>query len=343
MQRLSRLSTPDSVVDGVLVRVALELAEAVTVDGVLDTLTRELTAAVARASECTISTWDPAGDQLVVAAVGYAEEWPEEDERGKRYALGDYPGLRDLLHHHGSYLQYRASDPALPKRVRAQLAGWGWQTWVSFPLVVGGDAVGVIEVVDYQSAEHWSRADVRFCQALASLAAVSIRNAQLMADLRDLADRDPLTGLLNHRAFYQALEQQHAQSLRTGESLAVLVADLDEFKAHNDQYGHLHGDETLRRVAEVILRLTRTGGIAGRIGGDEFALVLPNAAITDLETIAHRLITGLQDTAGLSASVGITVDPISSRSYLDIVDRADHALRVAKDTGKRGVRIADAA
>jgi diguanylate cyclase (GGDEF)-like protein len=283
------------------------------------------------------------GDQLVVAAVGYADEWPEEDERGKRYALGDYPGLRDLLHRHGDYVQYRAADPNLPERVRAQLAEWGWQTWLSVPLVVSGEAVGVIEVVDYQSAEPWSTTDVRFCQALASLAAVSVRNAQLVEELRDLADRDPLTGLLNHRAFYQALEQQHARSLRTGEPLAVLVADLDEFKAHNDQYGHLHGDETLRRVARAIIRLTRTGDIAGRIGGDEFALVLPNAASRDVETIAHRLITGLHDTAGLSASVGVTLNPTSSQSYLDIVERADHALRVAKSTGLRGVRIAGAA
>ena len=122
LHRRSGLNLPDSIVDGVLVRVALELAEPTTVEGVLDTLARELTGAVARASECTISTWDPIGDQLVVAAVGYADEWPEEDEHGKRYALGDYPGLRDLLHRHGGYVQYRASDPSLPERVRAQLA-----------------------------------------------------------------------------------------------------------------------------------------------------------------------------------------------------------------------------
>ena len=233
--------------------------------------------------------------------------------------------------------------PVFRSGSRAQLAEWRWQTWLSFPLVVGGGAVGLIEVVDYRSAEPWSIPDVRFCQALASLAAVSVRNAQLVAELRDLADRDPLTGLLNHRAFYQALEQHHAESLRTGEPMAVLVADLDEFKAHNDRHGHLHGDETLRRFAQAIRRLTRTGDIAGRIGGDEFALVLPNAATTDVEAIARRLITDLQDTAGLSASVGVTLNPATSRSYLDIVEHADHALRLAKKSGKRGVRIADAA
>ena len=240
--------------DGVLVRIALALAEANTVDGVLDTLARELTSTVARASECTISTWDPVGDQLVVVAVGYADTWPEEEERGKRYPLNDYPGIRDLLHHRDGYLEYRASDQGLPDRVREQLAEWQWQTWVSFPLVVRGDAVGVIEVVDYHSTEPWAVTDVRLCQALATLAAVSVRNAQLVAELRDLADRDPLTGLLNHRAFYEALELQHARSLETGEPMAVLVADLDDFKAHNDQYGHLHGDETLRRVARALVQ-----------------------------------------------------------------------------------------
>ncbi len=329
--------------DGVLVRIALALAEANTVDGVLDTLARELTSTVARASECTISTWDPVGDQLVVVAVGYADTWPEEEERGKRYPLDDYPGMRDLLHHRDGYLEYRAADQGLPDRVREQLAEWQWQTWVSFPLVVGGDAVGVIEVIDYNSAEPWAVTDVRLCQALATLAAVSVRNAQLVAELRDLADRDPLTGLLNHRAFYEALELQHQRSVETGEPMAVLVADLDDFKAHNDQYGHLHGDETLRRVARALVHLTRSGDLAGRIGGDEFALVFPNASAADVEMIAQRLITSLQDTAGLSASVGITVNPAANQSHLDIVGRADNALRVAKTTGKSGVRIADAA
>ena len=140
------------------------------------------------------------------------------------------------------------------------------------------------------------------------------RNAQLVAELRELADRDPLTGLLNHRAFYEALELAR-QCLKTGEPLAVLVADIDDFKAHNDEYGHLHGDETLRRVARALMQLTRSGDIAGRIGGDEFALAFPNTSGADVEVIAQRLITSLQDTAGLSASVGIAVNPTSSQSY----------------------------
>ena len=129
-QRHTSDSRPDSSGEDVLVRVALALAESTTVDGVLDTLARELTGTVARVSECTISTWDPVADQLVVAAVGYADVWPDEEERGKRYPLDDYPGLRDLLERRGGYLQYLASDASLPSRVRAQLAEWKWQTWV---------------------------------------------------------------------------------------------------------------------------------------------------------------------------------------------------------------------
>jgi diguanylate cyclase (GGDEF)-like protein len=343
LRRQAGADIPARAGEDVLVRIALALAESTTVEGALDTLARELTSTVARASECTISTWDPVGDQLVTAAVAYAEQWPEEEERGKRYPLDDYPGLRDLLHQRTGYVQYRASDDGLPRRVQTQLAEWKWQTWVAFPLVVGGDAVGIIEVVDYRSTAPWTPVDVRFCQALATLAAVSVRNAQLVSELRELADRDPLTGLLNHRAFYEALELKHARCLEAGEQLAVLVADIDDFKAHNDEYGHLHGDESLRRVARALIQLTRSGDIAGRIGGDEFALALPNTSGADIEAIAQRLITGLQDTAGLSASVGVTLNPTSSQSFLDIVELADDALRVAKRSGKRGVRIADAA
>jgi diguanylate cyclase (GGDEF)-like protein len=251
--------------------------------------------------------------------------------------------LRDLLRSRTGYLESRTSDPRISEQVRTQLTEWEWQTWVSFPLVVGGEAVGVVDVVDYRSSEPWAEADVRLCQALASLAAVSVRNAQLIAELRDRADRDPLTGLLNHRAFYQALEHRYQRSQHTGETLAVLVADLDDFKRHNDRYGHLHGDETLRRVGQAFTQLTRTNDIAGRIGGDEFALCLVNVSHADAESIAHRLILSIQERTGLSASVGVTPASATGHSHLAIVDQADGALRHAKQTGKNAVRIASAA
>ncbi len=184
---------------------------------------------------------------------------------------------------------------------------------------------------------------MRLCQALASLAAGSVRNAQLVAELRDLADRDPLTGLLNHRAFYEALERKHERALRSNDWLTVLVTDVDDFKGYNDRHGHLKGDETLRRVGQSIVQLTRSDDIAGRIGGDEFALALVNVSPVDAESIAHRLITNVFEQTGLSCSVGVMLAPSSSQSHLDIVDLADNALRVAKTNGKNAVRIANAA
>ncbi len=326
-----------------VLRVALALASATSPEAVLDTLAQELIGAVPRASECTISTWDPVSDQLVVSAISYRDPFPTAEDIGKRYDLADYPGLRELLRQRSGYNEYRVSDPAITPQVRAQLTEWEWQTWASFPLVVGGEAVGVVDVVDYNSSAPWDPADARLCQALASLAAGSVRNAQLVAELRDLADRDPLTGLLNHRAFYEALEQRHETAVRTGAPLAVLVADIDDFKSFNDAHGHLRGDETLRRVAQAIVQLTRSEDIAGRIGGDEFALALVNVAPADTESIAHRLITNVFEQTGLSASVGVTLAPTSSQTHLDIVELADNALRLAKTTGKNAVRIASAA
>ena len=172
---------------------------------------------------------------------------------------------------------------------------------------------------------------------------MAIRNAQLVSELRRLADRDPLTGLLNHRAFYEALEAQHARSVREDQPLAVLIVDLDDFKAHNDRHGHLHGDQTLRGVADTITTVTRSGDIIGRIGGDEFALALPNASVADVEAIAHRLISSLQKRTGLTASIGVTLNPRRTSTFLEVVELADDALRLAKSAGKRNVQVAAAA
>ena len=87
--------------------------------------------------------------------------------------------------------------------MRAQIREWGWSSWIGLPLVVEGCSVGLIELVDYTSSARWSPRDVAFAQTIASQAAMAVRNAQLYENLRMQVVTDALTGLLNHRAFYE--------------------------------------------------------------------------------------------------------------------------------------------
>jgi diguanylate cyclase (GGDEF)-like protein len=166
-----------------------------------------------------------------------------------------------------------------------------------------------------------------------------VRNAQLYEDLRSQVDRDPLTGVLNHRAFYERLEHELARAERAGSHVAVIVVDLDDFKALNDTRGHVAGDTALRRVAAAIRSTCRAVDIPGRLGGDEFAVILPDVE-TDLDALAARLLEAIGAHAGLHASVGIAVAREPGATAGRTVARADSSLLEAKAAGKHTYRVA---
>ncbi len=143
------------------------------------------------------------------------------------------------------------------------------------------------------------------------------------------AMRDGLTDLGNHRAFSDELERAVALARRSGDPLSLVLLDLDHFKQANDQHGHKHGDEVLRRTAAAINRIGRVGDRGFRIGGDEFALLLPQTGLEGAARYAERLRTALQQ-AQIAASIGLN----ELRPGVDTADalrqEADAALYEAK-------------
>ncbi len=319
----------------VLHRVALALSHSLAFSDVMDALATELVRAIERACECTISVWRPETDQLEVASVYLLDGGISEPDRGELYQLSDFPASRQLLQAGGGHLEQRATDPGLSEAVRLMLDEWGWRTWLVLPLTAEDRAVGLIELVDYGSARRWSKRDIQFCETIASQAALAIRNAQMYEDLRSRVDRDPLTGLLNHRAFYQRLEQELERAARSGRPLTVMMLDLDDFKALNDSSGHLAGDTALRRTGEALRSVCRAGDVAARLGGDEFGLILPDAA--DSGAAAARVLAAVSRLAGLSASLGVAT---AADAGISAAQLADQSLLAAKRAGKRTFRIA---
>jgi diguanylate cyclase (GGDEF)-like protein len=323
----------------VLHRIAVTLSRSLSFNEVLALLARELMSAVDRASECALSLWDVENDQLVDIAA-YTEHGAPNWPRGEVYAPLDlYPETRAILESGSGYLEYRITDPTLPVEDREVLEHWGWRSNIELPLVVEGRSVGLIEVADHRSARPWSARDVAFCQTISSQAALAVRNAQLYEDLRQQVDRDPLTELLNHRAFYERLAEELARSERTAEPVAVFVLDLDEFKHLNDTRGHLAGDEALRELATVLRSVCRAGDTAGRLGGDEFGLIMPGAA-ADVDALAAELVERVRSVTGLSVSAGGTLAAPAERNPMRTVGRADRSMLAAKQTAKRSHRRA---
>lgn len=169
------------------------------------------------------------------------------------------------------------------------------------------------------------------------------RVAQLRDELhrtRELANLDPLTGLYNRRYFQDVLGRELARSRRYERSLALLLLDLDDFKAVNDRVGHLAGDAVLAHAAACVRAVVRTADVACRIGGDELAVILPEASAAEAEAIYHRLqdALGEQPVEGmeLSASAGVA-EAAPDDEAERFVARADEALYAAKATGKRQI------
>ncbi|NJL29875.1 MAG: diguanylate cyclase, partial [Thermoanaerobaculia bacterium] len=123
----------------------------------------------------------------------------------------------------------------------------------------------------------------------APLLDIRIRCAYDLERARRLANTDGLTGLYNHRHFHERLQQEIERAERYRRALALIMVDLDHFKAYNDTYGHPRGDEVLIEVSRLLRQASRTTDIAARYGGEEFSLILPETTRTDARRVADRI------------------------------------------------------
>lgn len=160
------------------------------------------------------------------------------------------------------------------------------------------------------------------------------------AHLERLADEDPLTRVRNRRSFQGMLEQHAALSRRTGDGLSVLILDLDGFKSLNDANGHQAGDEALMAVADLLRARLRSSDVVGRLGGDEFGIVLPGATVDRARVVAEEIRFAVEDTLGptVTASIGVATYSPEDDTTAELVARADQALYRAKDDGRNLVR-----
>jgi diguanylate cyclase (GGDEF)-like protein len=162
---------------------------------------------------------------------------------------------------------------------------------------------------------------------------------RLITRLASAAHTDPLTGLSNRRAFQDAVELELERARRGGRPVSLLVADLDHFKRVNDRLGHPGGDEVLKRFAGQMTRLTRGVDLPARLGGEEFALVLPEAAKHDALLVGERLRRAVKaafvdTTTPLTVSIGVTTFPDDGQTVDDLLRAGDQALYAAKRLGR---------
>ena len=174
--------------------------------------------------------------------------------------------------------------------------------------------------------------------------AYSAHLEELSQRLRTMAYRDSLTGLYNHRYFYEQLSHEVERSLRYGQPLTVLLMDMNNFKDINDTYGHIIGDKFLSLVGQVIARQIRGSDIGARYGGDEFVVILPNTGLDEARVTAQKLSVAVRQAAMMSPSeesvklglsIGVAVCPDDSRGPGELLQIADRRLYEEKARRKQ--------
>jgi diguanylate cyclase (GGDEF)-like protein len=178
---------------------------------------------------------------------------------------------------------------------------------------------------------------VGLLEELARRAGPAIENARRFQEARQLADLDALTGLHNYRFFHETLAREVARAHRYDRRLALVVIDIDDFKTVNDRIGHLAGDAVLSEAAQRVRSVVRGADIACRVGGDEFAVILPESTQADAEALYRRLEAAMTSWNPGSEPLRLSAGIAELRADDDAVSffkRADEALYRAKAGGK---------
>ena len=215
------------------------------------------------------------------------------------------------------------------------------------PFLASGRIIGSLEL---KLAERLDADDVKILELLATTAAVALQNAHLYQETQRLATTDALTGLSNYRYFHELLLLEVQRARRMVYPIGLLIMDLDHFKLVNDTHGHPVGDLTLQHVAERLRKRLRSTDVVARIGGEEFAAILPGDGLKEVAIVAEELRQAIEELppvhGGLAMdSTSVTLSVGGTSLTPDVADApllltcADRALYEAKRNGRNQVRL----
>lgn len=224
----------------------------------------------------------------------------------------------------------------------------GIRSLICIPLVTKGKIQGVLYLDDF-APRTFDQSRMSLISLLASFAAMSIENAKLHHETRQMAITDALTGLYNRRYFEKVLPQELERARRYSQPFSILLIDADNFKKVNDTFGHPMGDRVLATIGQTIKKSLRTVDFAFRYGGEEFVVILPEADIKSARKAAERIrVRAIADsrkvlrsdmTEPVTVSIGISSYPRDAADGNALVAVADRLLYQAKGAGKNRILV----
>jgi diguanylate cyclase (GGDEF)-like protein len=274
---------------------------------------------------------DGEGDERLLGSIGLERE--DDEEEGVVRIFSDPPEQRGARAVEHSYL-YAGEEGA--GAVHEALG---------VPLVARGGRIGWLGVFSRDPAVRFGDEDVRRLEELAERVAPAIENARRFREARQLADLDSLTGLHNRRYFHETLAREVDRAQRYQRRLSLVIVDVDGFKEINDRIGHLAGDAVLAEIADRIRQVVRSADIPCRVGGDEFAVIVPEVEVGQARQLVGRIQRAVSAQpiarAGrVRVSAGVS-DLQPNDSPTSLFERGDESLYSAKHAGKGGLAAAD--
>ncbi|MCK4785852.1 MAG: sensor domain-containing diguanylate cyclase [Desulfobacteraceae bacterium] len=237
--------------------------------------------------------------------------------------------------------------PIIRKSQRCFSKNYKTHSCVITPLICQDRVVGVLNLADKIDSEKFDdEHDMAMIELFSQLIGASIGNIKLFEKIQHQATSDGLTGLSNHKAFYENLERELWRCRRYGGRISLIMVDIDNLKAINDTHGHRAGDKVIKEISNKIKQCIRQIDTAARYGGDEFAVILPSTPLAEATIAAERMVAKVgqssviwkKEQIPLSISVGLGQYDAES-SPEDMTSRSDQALYKAKKAGKNTVRI----
>lgn len=248
----------------------------------------------------------------------------------------------------GEPMVVRDIERAIPSRKNRPK--YKTKSFISIPLKVGSNVIGVINISDKITGEVFSDEDLNMVLSFANYASIALERETyytMSEELKTISMTDSLTGIFNRRYFLQRLLEEVERVRRHNDCFAILIVDIDDFKAFNDKYGHLAGDEILKETSGAIRDGVRAIDVVARLGGEEFGVILPSTRKQDSHIIAERIRKAVERVRlpqekfsvkeGTTVSIGMAEFPYDAENTEELLHNADMAMYRAKSLGKNRV------
>ena len=277
--------------------------------------------------------------ELFITAVKGINKWIAKNIRVK---IGE--GVAGKVYQDGKALMVSDIEKTL---ATVKKPNYRTGSFVSIPLKIGNEAIGVLNLADKISGEVFSEEDMMFLRYFASYASIAIKGSQYYRkseELRTLSITDSLTGLYNRRYFDDRLFEELERGIRYDYVFSLAIFDLDDFKLFNDTEGHLAGDEVLRAVGEISRESLRSIDIISRFGGEEFSIIMPQTDREEALLVAERVRKNIRESMPvkwkvfprncITVSMGLATFPADGKDAITLIRNVDKALYKAKLAGK---------